>query len=112
MASAAHHLCNLAGDHVPAEDRLRPPRPAVGHGEQHLIVPWPPLDVRDVLPGTQGRRTSDLPDGTGRGSYGKFHIWLLTRSEEHTSELQSLLRLSYAVFCLKKKTHTNTTPKQ
>src|SRR3546814_2175413 len=27
------------------------------------------------------------------------------RSEEHTSELQSLMRLSYAVFCLKKKTH-------
>src|SRR3546814_2315606 len=28
------------------------------------------------------------------------------RSEEHTSELQSLIRISYAVFCLKKKTHT------
>src|SRR3546814_1769645 len=33
----------------------------------------------------------------------------LERSEEHTSELQSLMRISYAVFCLKKKTkHTNT----
>src|SRR3546814_3076713 len=32
----------------------------------------------------------------------------LQRSEEHTSELQSLMRISYAVFCLKKKTkHTN-----
>src|SRR3546814_1617229 len=30
---------------------------------------------------------------------------VLTRSEEHTSELQSLMRISYAVFCLKKKTH-------
>src|SRR3546814_1506591 len=31
-----------------------------------------------------------------------FHgLW--TRSEEHTSELQSLMRISYAVFCLKKK---------
>src|SRR3546814_2054755 len=29
------------------------------------------------------------------------------RSEEHTSELQSLMRLSYAVFCLKKKTNIN-----
>src|SRR3546814_3874512 len=29
------------------------------------------------------------------------------RSEEHTSELQSLMRTSYAVFCLKKKTHTD-----
>src|SRR3546814_10521396 len=41
---------------------------------------------------------------------------LIVRSEEHTSELQSLMRISYAVFCLKKKnpptyishTHTNT----
>src|SRR3546814_2103240 len=31
------------------------------------------------------------------------------RSEEHTSELQSLMRISYAVFCLKKKTESNTT---
>src|SRR3546814_9913633 len=33
---------------------------------------------------------------------------LLQRSEEHTSELQSLMRISYAVFCLKKKKHNNT----
>src|SRR3546814_3753833 len=33
----------------------------------------------------------------------------LPRSEEHTSELQSLMRISYAVFCLKKKTTTNKT---
>src|SRR3546814_8430446 len=31
----------------------------------------------------------------------------LGRSEEHTSELQSLMRISYAVFCLKKKKQTN-----
>src|SRR3546814_1539909 len=31
------------------------------------------------------------------------------RSEEHTSELQSLMRISYAVFCLKKKTHKRNT---
>src|SRR3546814_8436554 len=31
----------------------------------------------------------------------------LGRSEEHTSELQSLMRISYAVFCLKKKTNIN-----
>src|SRR3546814_6856231 len=33
----------------------------------------------------------------------RFQDWLV-RSEEHTSELQSLMRISYAVFCLKKKT--------
>src|SRR3546814_3212475 len=39
------------------------------------------------------------PPSTGSGS----------RSEEHTSELQSLMRNSYAVFCLKKKNYTSTT---
>src|SRR3546814_9523116 len=39
---------------------------------------------------------------------GRFHSWSRSafttpRSEEHTSELQSLMRISYAVFCLKKK---------
>src|SRR3546814_5370063 len=34
---------------------------------------------------------------------------LLRRSEEHTSELQSLMRISYAVFCLKKQTNNNET---
>src|SRR3546814_4489776 len=34
---------------------------------------------------------------------------LYVRSEEHTSELQSLMRISYAVFCLKKKTKKETT---
>src|SRR3546814_10608298 len=33
-----------------------------------------------------------------------FHPQCFRRSEEHTSELQSLMRISYAVFCLKKKT--------
>src|SRR3546814_3641075 len=33
----------------------------------------------------------------------------IPRSEEHTSELQSLMRISYAVFCLKKKTNPRTT---
>src|SRR3546814_1039258 len=34
------------------------------------------------------------------------HYQQYLRSEEHTSELQSLMRISYAVFCLKKKTYT------
>src|SRR3546814_1832842 len=38
---------------------------------------------------------ADKPGGASKGTYG----W---RSEEHTSELQSLMRISYAVFCLKK----------
>src|SRR3546814_5235509 len=39
------------------------------------------------------------PKAIGVGQY--------QRSEEHTSELQSLMRISYAVFCLKKKTYSN-----
>src|SRR3546814_10020015 len=42
---------------------------------------------------------------TSRGAKGKAigECWDNRRSEEHTSELQSLMRISYAVFCLKKK---------
>src|SRR3546814_8371027 len=45
----------------------------------------------------------------GRLSLGLQPLLLGTRrSEEHTSELQSLMRISYAVFCLKKKKHSIT----
>src|SRR3546814_4476323 len=37
-----------------------------------------------------------------------FHEAIFFRSEEHTSELQSLMRISYAVFCLKKKKQAKT----
>src|SRR3546814_7071703 len=40
--------------------------------------------------------------GGGRRVHDRL-LPLLSRSEEHTSELQSLMRISYAVFCLKKK---------
>src|SRR3546814_4923847 len=45
-----------------------------------------------------GDRVIDVGSGTGT------LLKALMRSEEHTSELQSLMRISYAVFCLKKKT--------
>src|SRR3546814_3754140 len=41
----------------------------------------------------------------GSGLSGE-HLKIEVRSEEHTSELQSLMRISYAVFCLKKKNRT------
>src|SRR3546814_6881179 len=40
------------------------------------------------------------------GPFGRLH-GEQRRSEEHTSELQSLMRISYAVFCLKKKKNNN-----
>src|SRR3546814_3996088 len=46
--------------------------------------------------------SGNLPQG--RLGFGPAAIRDLRRSEEHTSELQSLMRISYAVFCLKTKT--------
>src|SRR3546814_6054839 len=42
---------------------------------------------------------------------GDASLRLIARSEEHTSELQSLMRISYAVFCLKKKKKQRITSK-
>src|SRR3546814_8534258 len=74
-----------------------------------------------VAPGGGGRRTAGLParrhEGKGRSLSAAALRRALrhvadragrTRSEEHTSELQSLMRISYAVLCLKKKTKTTT----
>src|SRR3546814_8897921 len=46
------------------------------------------------------------PDIARRVDCGPWVAGIFRRSEEHTSELQSLMRISYAVFCLKKKRHT------
>src|SRR3546814_7111596 len=74
--------------------RVLPDR--VRHGHRHVRdLPVPHL-LHAVDPGVHADRDrSGLPaDGGGHGGL---------RSEEHTSELQSLMRISYAVFCLKKK---------
>src|SRR3546814_16946782 len=56
---------------------------------------------------TKGR--ANLPGGVGQASNYRLAAENMgtVRSEEHTSELQSLMRISYAVFCLKKKNKTN-----
>src|SRR3546814_175955 len=46
-------------------------------------------------------------DEEGRRRIEPFQVGIDERSAEHTSELQSLMRISYAVFCLIKKTHTH-----
>src|SRR3546814_1201401 len=50
----------------------------------------------------EGPRPATSPEGLAK-------LRPVFRSEEHTSELQSLMRLSYAVFCLQKKNKTHTT---
>src|SRR3546814_4626618 len=49
-------------------------------------------------------RSGDLAPDLGRGDLPEMKVrrQARARSEEHTSELQSLMRISYAVFCLKK----------
>src|SRR3546814_8934167 len=64
-------------------------------------------DILETLCGDQpGTRATTL-DNSISGHSGAMNE-ALYRSEEHTSELQSLMRISYAVFCLKKKTNKNT----
>src|SRR3546814_10578107 len=59
-------------------------------------------------PGPSERSRSPKQLTTARSSPNATVCFARARSEEHTSELQSLMRISYAVFCLKKKTkHTN-----
>src|SRR3546814_2542066 len=76
--------------------------PAAGLGRIAQIEP--PLDAFDAL-----GQMIDANVTFGRAFFGVGHVTaqschrnLESRSEEHTSELQSLMRISYAVFCLKK----------
>src|SRR3546814_5224815 len=83
-------------------------------GSGALKLEDPRLAMLMAAPG----RTDDAPDHLlpfvyAEPAAGRVFLWESwlrhevmphSRSEEHTSELQSLMRISYAVFCLKKKT--------
>src|SRR3546814_8414970 len=58
----------------------------------------------DAPPARRGNDQSASNSGARRDNHRRSD-----RSEEHTSELQSLMRISYAVFCLKKKNNHTTT---
>src|SRR3546814_8105829 len=65
----------------------------------------PPVGVAKLHDEQEGAdRRDDIDEQIGQHRFDP-----LLRSEEHTSELQSLMRNSYAVFCLKKKKKINTT---
>src|SRR3546814_3938118 len=68
---------------------------------QHALdtVQLVPLNRGQVIDIPSHRRNLRRPGRSWQG------LACRSRSEEHTSELQSLMRLSYAVFCLQKKTH-------
>src|SRR3546814_3303102 len=61
--------------------------------DNYACIPW----IMQALPGA---RVLHLVSGPMDTCFANLARW---RSEEHTSELQSLMRISYAVFCLKKK---------
>src|SRR3546814_10495121 len=82
-----------------------------------VIAPSPRVDL---APGVSQRQEpmgvqAFIPEAPVEGFHKGVVRWLpgrlksnVTRSEEHTSELQSLMRISYAVFCLKKNKNYNT----
>src|SRR3546814_3584938 len=69
-------------------------------------ITGPEQDAKNT--GSFGVRQIFLRSGGLRAGLCIFAALDALRSEEHTSELQSLMRISYAVFCLKKKKHNNT----
>src|SRR3546814_2249565 len=84
-------LAAMVRRHVPAHRGL------ARHGRARLVVPGRDGDGRQA----RCRGHAHRPE---RASAGRPGLRPCQRSEEHTSELQSLMRISYAVFCLKKKT--------
>src|SRR3546814_9006111 len=65
----------------------------------------------DIAPSQRQWQRHRLNRGTAAEACG-FQTSEQRRSEEHTSELQSLMRISYAVFCLKKKKQKNNKNKK
>src|SRR3546814_1377398 len=75
-------------------------------GVAHYFATHPELDCSvDAVDVVDGRRITE--DYSFHLVHGTQLPFADDRSEEHTSELQSLMRISYAVFCLKKKTTNN-----
>src|SRR3546814_7061939 len=100
----------MLGWHVPCDD----PRGAACNGARgtsnHLgrqTMEFKRSVLGAVVIGAAAFSGSALAAATG--NVGGFSEYM--RSEEHTSELQSLMRNSYAVFCLKKKKKHSTTTK-
>src|SRR3546814_3246618 len=88
--------------------------PVVESGHAFLDLAWRHLPVRDDIAHLGHRLAQEFLDigqvGDARGDDEALPAAIMfaqqclaDRSEEHTSELQSLMRSSYAVFCLKKK---------
>src|SRR3546814_1422081 len=87
--------------------------PAAGRPPLILDLATSVASLGKILAAT--RAGQSIPEDWGLDSEGQpttdpaaVKTLMPMRSEEHTSELQSLMRISYAVFCLKKKNNTST----
>src|SRR3546814_8619018 len=76
---------------------------ALAHHGLSVRIVDPADPVTTIAPGFDGRASA-----IASATWQMFEVLGIAgrRSEEHTSELQSLMRISYAVFCLKKKNNT------
>src|SRR3546814_10843327 len=87
---------------LPAPQRRVPERICPGKG----VFPEPTIG-RGACCLKRPHRAGIRPEGRGNEAGTGCRGRRSARSEEHTSELQSLMRISYAVFCLKKKRKSN-----
>src|SRR3546814_1719477 len=85
-------------------------------GNFNALPDWHPAVEKSEMKKRDGgtlRKLSLVGGGTIEEKLEKIddkerrYTYSIVRSEEHTSELQSLMRIAYAVFCLKKKNKTN-----
>src|SRR3546814_7872188 len=105
-----------SSDLICAVQDRRPESDQSEHGAGQFLRQQPDLFAVAQRPLPAGFRRIDVghrPESFPPRDAGPADIGFgRCRSEEHTSELQSLMRISYAVFCLKKKKQTTeTTPK-
>src|SRR3546814_8849769 len=111
MSGWSADVCSsdLVIEHLLAEARTDPAVDPAGRGEFDHVGAAPDLEphraaaiVGAVASVARARKERPKLVAVAQGA---IHM-SRARSEEHTSELQSLMRISYAVFCLKKKTRT------
>src|SRR3546814_2845657 len=98
LAATISRVLEKIADRRPLWDRGRIWTRGVGRGG---------IGVSSSRPTTMRSSSRSVARSSAASGIGPVRV-LNLRSEEHTSELQSLMRISYAVFCLKKKNKHHT----
>src|SRR3546814_1914882 len=116
VAAAQHELGLTFGTLVTTADRMQVYKYVVhmvaqAYGKTATFMPKPIKEDNGSGMHTHisiWDKGNPLFAGNGYAGLSDMCLYFIGRSEEHTSELQSLMRISYAVFCLKKKNNVNT----